>query len=378
MKGVTSISDLKLRGSWGKVGNQAIGNYRQFSSYTTGDAQTQALFGTTWVSTIRPSAADRNIKWEETTSYNVGADFGFASNRYTGTVDYYQKSTDGLLFEVPVAAGTNLSNYVTTNIGSMKNRGVEATLSAKLLQGGKDGLNWSADVNASHNTNELTQINPFGGKSQRILVGGIGGGVGSTIQELTPGEPINSFYVYQHKYVNGKPVSSDKNEDMYVDLNKDGKITLDDRRAYHSPDPKWMLGQSSYLSYGKLDASYTMRAYLGNYTYNNVASTMGTYSELSRGAPFNLHASVLKTNFQQQQLLSDYYVEDASFLRLDNVTVGYSFKYQDRPVRLFGSVQNAFTITGYSGVDPTAGLNGIDNNIYPRSRTFVGGLNVRF
>jgi iron complex outermembrane receptor protein len=165
---------------------------------------------------------------------------------------------------------------------------------------------------------------------------------------------------------------------MYVDLNGDHKIDQDDRRAFKNPAPKWMLGHSSYFSYGRYDLSATVRAQLGQYVYNNVASNLGTYSELGRGAPYNLHASVLETGFKTPQYLSDYYVEDASFIRMDNITLGYSMTFNGRPVRLYGTLQNAFTITDYSGVDPTAGLNGLDNNIYPRSRTFTGGLSVRF
>jgi hypothetical protein len=184
---------------------------------------------------------------------------------------------------------------------------------------------------------------------------------------------------------NGKPIYKDVNgdkqideQDLYVDLNGDGVINFNDRRPIHDPAPKWILGHSSYMTYGKLDASFTLRAYLGSYTYNNVASNLGTYSEVTRQSPYNLHTSVLTTGFVTPQYLSDYYVEDASFLRMDNATVGYSLKYRNQPVRVFASVQNAFTLTGYSGVDPTAGINGIDNNIYPRSRTFAAGLNVRF
>jgi TonB-dependent starch-binding outer membrane protein SusC len=165
---------------------------------------------------------------------------------------------------------------------------------------------------------------------------------------------------------------------MYVDQNNDGKINQDDRVPFHDPAPKWMFGHSSYLSYGSWDLSFTLRSYLGNYVYNNVSSNLGTYSEVTRASPYNLHASVLTTGFKTPQYLSDYYVEKASFLRMDNITLAYTFKYRAQPVRLFGTLQNAFTITGYSGVDPTAGLIGIDNNIYPRSRTFTGGLSLRF
>jgi iron complex outermembrane receptor protein len=163
-----------------------------------------------------------------------------------------------------------------------------------------------------------------------------------------------------------------------VDQNGDDVINQDDRRPFHSPQPKWMLGHSSYLGYGKFDLSFTLRSYLGNYVYNNVSSNLGTYEEVKRASPYNLHASVLETGFVTPQYLSDFYVEDGSFLRMDNITLGYTFNYRRRPVRVFGTVQNAFTITGYSGVDPTAGLLGIDNNIYPRSRTFTAGLSLRY
>jgi hypothetical protein len=220
---------------------------------------------------------------------------------------------------------------------------------------------------------------------QQIEVGNIAGGVGTRIQLLTPGVPVNSFWVYQTRMQGGKPVQTDQDGDndfdaldLYVDRNGDGIINNDDRRTFHDPAPKWILGHSSYLSYGKWDLSFTLRAYLGNYVYNNVASNLGTYAEVTRNSPFNLHESVLETGFLQPQYLSDYYVEDASFLRMDNITVGYNLELGGRPARLFATMQNAFTITGYSGVDPTAGILGIDNNLYPRSRTFTSGMSLRF
>ncbi|HXS22812.1 MAG TPA: TonB-dependent receptor, partial [Gemmatimonadales bacterium] len=319
----------------------------------------------TFVSTIRPAAVDPNIKWEATVSYNAGVDFGFSNQRFTGSVDWYNKKTSDLIFTVPVAAGSNFSNFLTTNIGSMKNTGVEVTLSARALEGGRHGLSWTTDFTAAHNSNELTSINPTAGAGQKILTGGIAGGVGTTIQVLEPGQPINSFYVFTQKYdAAGKPIQG-----SYLDSVP---------RAFHDPAPKWILGHSSYLRYGKWDASFTLRAWLGNYVYNNVASNLGSYAEVTRGSPYNLSTSVLTTGFTQPQYQSDFYVENGSFLRMDNVTLGYTFQYRGRPLRLFATVQNAFTITGYSGVDPTAGLNGIDNNIYPRARTWTGGMSVRF
>jgi iron complex outermembrane receptor protein len=204
--------------------------------------------------------------------------------------------------------------------------------------------------------------------------------VGNTIQVLKPGQPINSFFVYQQRYgTDGKPIYSANPLDMYVDLNADGIINYLDLRAYHDPSPQWQLGHTSYLTYHSFDLSFTLRAYLGNYVYNNVASANGAYQNLTgSGMPSNLQSSVLTTGFVVPQYYSDYYVEKASFLRMDNITLGYTFRAHGQPLRLFVAVQNAFTLTGYSGVDPTAGLGGIDGNIYPRSRTVVAGLSAGF
>ena len=403
---IQALSDLKVRAAYGRTGNQAFGNYLQYTTYTFGDNQATVQFGNTFVPTIRPSAVDPSIKWEETGATNIGLDFGFWNQRLSGTIDWYNKNTEDLIFSVPVPAGTNYSNFVTTNIGSMRNRGIELSVNARLREGGPGRIGWTTSFNASHNSNELTSINPRAGSAQ-ILVGGVAGGVGTTIQVLQAGLPINSFYVYEHIMENGRPIYRDVNgdasineQDLYVDrptvldsaacgsatpaagcvglYRPDGIINFDDRRAFHDPAPKWILGFSNYLTRGSFDLSFTLRAYLGGYVYNNVASNMGTYSEVTRASPYNLHASVLETGFEEPQYFSDYYVEDASFLRMDNITLAYRFSYRGQPLRVFGTVQNAFTLTGYSGVDPTAGLNGIDNNIYPRSRTFTGGLSVQF
>ena len=378
LSGVHSLSDLKLRVSWARTGNQAFGNYLQYAAYLYGNPQAQAQFGNQFITTIRPGAVDPNIKWESTGSVNVGLDFGFNNQRFSGALDWYDKKTEDMIFTVPVAAGTNLSNYVTTNIGSMRNRGIELGLHALLLQGSGPDLSWTADFTASHNSNSLLSINPTIGTTQ-IPVGNISGGVGNTVQVLTAGQPVNAFFMCRQAYdASGKPIQGSFH---YKSPVGDSIVTrcTDNREAMHSPQPNWILGHSSYFTFRDFDFGFTLRAYLGNYVYNNVASQYGDYRELFAGtSPYNLHRSVLTTGFTVAQYLSDYYLEKASFLRMDNVTAGYSFNYRGRPMRLYGTLQNAFTITGYSGVDPTAGVNGIDNNIYPRSRTFTGGLNVRF
>ena len=388
MDGADWLSDLRLRASWGKNGNQEFGNYLFYKTYSFGELTAQTQFGDEFVSTVRPNAVDPNLKWEETASWNFGIDYGFKNNRYWGSIEFYEKTTDDLIFDVIVAGGSNLSNVVTTNVGSMKNTGVELTLNAMFVEGQGDGFTWDANFNFAYNNNELTKINQFGGGSEQILAGeAISGGVGSFIQVLEPGQAVNSFFVYEHILDgSGNPIYEDTNgdgsindQDLYVDRNADGIINQDDRAAFNSPAPDWIIGHTSLMRFKKFDFSLTLLANIGNYVYNNVASSTGFYDQLRVSArPSNLHESVLTTDFVRPQYFSDYYVENASFLRMQNIELGYTFQRALNGIRVYGVVQNAFTITGYSGVDPTASTNGIDNNRYPRTRTFVAGLSILF
>ena len=381
LRNVAALSDLKIRASWAKTGNQAFGDYLQYPTYAYSNGQAQYYFGGQFIPTIRPGAVDPDIHWESTKSYNVGVDYALFGQRISGALDWYTKTTSDLIFTVPVPAGTNFTNLVTTNVGTMRNRGIELSVNAKILEPrAAEGLGWAAGFTISHNGNELLSINPSHSVSQ-INVGPIGGGTGNTIQVLMPGQPINSFFVCQQFYQNGRPV-----QNTYVPLvqNAAGDSTVrgctNDLRPFHSPSPTVELGHSSYFTFHKFDLSFTLRAQLGSYVYNNVAASNGSFQNITSGnvTPTNMDASVLQTGFTAPQYLSDYYVQKASFLRMDNITLGCSFQYGGRPWRAYATVQNAFTITGYDGVDPTAGLNGLDNNIYPRSRTLTGGLSVRF
>lgn len=389
MAGNELFSDLKLRLSWGKNGNQAFASYQQYSDYLIGNPQAQVQFGNRYVTTIRPSAADPGIKWEETTSYNVGVDFGLFDGRITGALDYYKKETDDLIFTVPVAAGTNLSNFVTTNIGSLENSGFELSFDAAVIEAAQEGgFSWDASVNFAANDNEIVRINAIGAGDEQILTGGIAGGVGSTIQVLQPGYPVNSFYTFRHlKNADGSPVYADTNNDgtidendLYEDLNGDGIVNQNDRAPNESPAPDFIIGHASFMRYGQFDLSFNLRAYLGNHIYNNVASDAGHYDRLTGAVPYSLHASVLENQFAKPQYFSDVYLEDASFLRMDNLTLGYTITGMGLldGARVFTTIQNVFTLTGYEGIDPEAGVNGIDNNIFPRSRTFTAGLSLSF
>lgn len=383
LEDVDVISNLKLRGSWGQAGNQEIGDFLYERDAVVGGPQAQVLFGDDWINTLRPNAADRSIQWEETTTYNAGLDFGVLDGRITGTVEYYQKLTDQLLFSVNVPGGANLSDRVLTNIGSMKNTGIEASISATVID--QSDFSYTAQFNGATNDNEITDVPRVaeGG----IPVGGISGGVGNTIQIIQEGTPVNSFYVLRHKEdqngdprtdgvdYNGDGVANDL--DMYVDQNGDGQINSSDFVVGESPQADWTFGHTSMFTYRGFDLSFTLRAQLGNHVYNNVASNFGHYARLTNFSPSNMQTSVLTTQFQQPQYFSDYYVEDASFLRMDNASLGYSIDAIPgvKQLRVFGSVRNAFVLTGYSGPDPE--VNSIDNNLYPRSRTYTLGLNVQ-
>ena len=396
-RGVKGLSDLKLRASWAKTGNQSFGNYLGYTSYQLGDGQTQYQFGDTVFTTSRPSAVDPNIKWEETRAFNLGLDFGFANQRFSGAIDWYRKLTDDLIFTVPVAGFSNLSNFVTTNIGSMRNSGVELSLRTRLLDGGQ-GLSWKANFTAARNHNNLPQHHPVGGHALKILVGEwralwtkiqvlYAWPTGQHVLRLRahPGRGKPIYATERQTGWNGRRTAPSTTRTCMWIRTTTGSSTrrTSGRSTIRRRSGSWATRPIS--SYGNWDLGFTSALYLGNYAYNNVASGRGLY-RADPDSPYNLHSSVLATEFQTPQFQSDYYVEDASFLRMDNLTLGYTFDFRGQSARLFGTVQNAFTITGYSGVDPTANtserrhlvVNGIDSNIYPRSRTFSAGLSLRF
>jgi iron complex outermembrane receptor protein len=382
MEDVSVLSSLKLRLSAGITGNQEIGDFNYAPFYTSGGRRVQAQFGNEFVPTIRPQAADQTLQWEETTTYNLALDYGLLENRITGSFEVYRKITDELLFNTTAPRFNNLSDFVLTNVGKMRNQGIEISVDGSVVN--SELISYDAQLNASYNRNELLDLSRAGSE---LPTGGISGGIGTTVQVLKEGEPINSFFTYIHKRAeDGTPLTDDEAAAMgttqYVDQNDDGVINADDRVVTGSPQPDWVLGHTSNLRVQNFDLSVTVRAQLGQQVYNNLSSLYGNYNRISsNGVPSNVHESALETEFESPEYLSDVYVEDASFLRVDNITLGYTFG--ELPgldqVRVFGRVSNAFVLTGYSGSDPevySAGQ-GIDNQVYPRSRTFTGGINVQ-
>jgi iron complex outermembrane receptor protein len=380
LKQFEKLSNLKIRLGYGVTGQQEIGqgDYPYQGIYNIGDNQARYQFGDTYYNTIRPNAYDADIKWEETTTYNLGIDFGFFNNRLNGSVDTYKRKTKDLINEIDVPAGSNLKNRVVTNIGSLENEGLEIALNGIIIA--NDDWNWELNANAAYNKNEITKLTDSNDPNFKgVFTGGIAGGTGNNIQIHSTGHAANAFYVYQQMYdVNGKPL-----EGVYVDRNGDGQITLEgDRYIYKKPSADWTFGFGSNLGYKKWTLSMNARLSLGNYVYNNIESDKGHFEGVvsSLNNITNRVANANDAKFFSAQYHSDYYIQDASFFKLDNVTLGYDLGkvWQDKlNIYLYTTVQNVFTITDYKGLDPEI-YGGIDNNIYPRPRTFLFGVNVNF
>ncbi|MEJ2881882.1 TonB-dependent receptor [Pedobacter sp. GR22-6] len=379
LKDSKTLSALKLRIGYGVTGQQdGIDNYGYLATYGYSTPTTSYQFGNTFYQMYRPTAYISNIKWEQTATTNVGIDAGFLDNRISGTLELYQKKTSDLLNRVPQPAGTNFSASAVVNVGSMENKGVEMTLNFVPLK--STDLNWDFSLNATYNKNTITNLTVVPNDANYIGLpgGGIAGGVGGQNALISSvGMSKNLFYLFEQVYdQSGKPI-----EGVYVDQNGDGIINENDLNRGKPADPQLFLGFSNNLSYKQWNLSFTVRANLGNYVYNNVSSQTGNLAQIKGAANLlNANPSYLTTNFNTQQLFSDYYVENASFLKMDNINIGYRFGKVFKTaaaLQLNASVQNVFTVTKYSGLDPEVAT-GIDNNIYPRPRVFSLGLNLNF
>ena len=382
LKDVDVLSDLKLRLGYGITGQQNInsGDYPYLAVYETNkDGSYYPILGEGI--TYRPNAYNPDLKWEKTTTYNVGLDFGFLNNRINGAVDYYYRKTTDLLNSVFVSAGTNFKNKVLSNVGSLENSGIEFSINSKPVV--TTDWTWDLGFNITYNKNEITKLTTGDSENYYVAAGdNIGGGRDMKAMAHAVGHPASSFYVYQQVYdENGKPI-----ENEFVDRNGDGTINGDDRYFYKKPTADVLMGLTSRLSYKSWDFSFSLRASLNNYVYNSVeagGSDCNPTSVYSFGALNNRPLMGVANNIQSKNdntLLSDYFVQNASFMKCDNITLGYSFKKLfGAPIggRVYAAVQNVFTITKYKGLDPEV-EKGLDNNIYPRPLTTLIGLSLNF
>lgn len=376
LKNQKVLSNLKLRASYGVTGQQeGIGNYNYLPVYTSSVTGAEAFINGQYINTYRPEAYVSDLKWETTTSWNFGLDFGFLDGRIGGAIDFYTRKTKDLLASVPTAAGTNFSKTILTNVGNVDSKGIEVSLNATPIQT-KD-WEWNLSYNFTWQNMKVKNLSLIKGGSQTNVK------VGPSIdayqfQVLSEGYEPYMFYVYHQLYDSktGKPI-----EGAYADLNNDGEINDADLYRYHSPAPKYIMGLSTSLRYKQLTLGMSFRANIDNYVYNGMGMSTGAFETVSynNSQLNNLNTCFLKTGFKTRQYLSDYYVENASFLKLDNLSLSYNVGKINKWASLTVSamVQNVFTITGYSGTDPEV-PNGMDNSFYPRPRTYSVSLGLQF
>lgn len=385
LKDVNFLSDLKLRLGWGITGQQDVtSDFAYMPLYVVSDDYAQYPFGDTYYHTSRANAFNTNLKWEQTTTYNAGLDFGFFNGRISGNVDGYYRETNDLLNSVKIPVGTNFNAQMLQNIGSLKNYGVEFAFNVKPVVT-KDFM-WDVTYNFTWNHNEITKLTGGDDADYYVETGNsISRGNNTKVQVNKVGYAANSFYVYQQVYdENGNPI-----ENMFVDRNGDGIINSSDKYIYKKPAADFMMGLTSKMTYKNWDFSFSLRSSLNNYVYYDFLANKANVSAsglFSNTAFSNTTPEAIALGFtgKGDYYMSDYFVQNASFLRCDNITLGYSFKnlfktsvYKGIGGRVYATAQNPFIITKYKGLDPEV-QSGIDSNPYPRAFTFLLGVNLQF
>lgn len=379
-----TMNEFKLRLGWGVTGQQSVSGYFPYRPVYVQSTNTGSFYPNLYtgkyegnISTLYPGIYNPDLKWEETTTWNVGLDMGWLNNRITLALDWYLRESKDLLSYVTVAPGGATSNMMDQNIGTLQNLGVEGTITAKPVV--TDNFTWTTSLNVAWNKNKITKLNATDDENSYITTGGISGGTGNTVQVHKVGYPAYTYSLYEQVYdQNGDPI-----EGCYVDQNGDGTIDDNDRVLRHSKDPKVTMAWNNSFSWKGWDLSFQLRASIGNYVYNDVLSTHSTLSDTynTSGIHNIIDAEhIFKGGETTNRYLSNYWLRNASFLRCDNITLGYTWtdiKGQIPSVRLYGAVQNPFVITGYNGLDPEV-FWGIDNNIYPRPITVTLGVMATF
>jgi iron complex outermembrane receptor protein len=378
LKDNNSISDLKLRLSYGETGNKdGIANYGFIPSYYYSSNEAQYQVGNQFYHVYSPIAYDATLRWESTATTNIGLDYGFWGGRISGSIDAYHKKTKDLLATIEIPVGTNYSNQLLTNVGNMENRGVEGSINIQAIK--SDNFNWDIGFNMTVNESKVTNLTLNENPDYQLAAGWITGGTGNVIQYHTVGLAPYQYFVYKQVYdQQGQPL-----EGVYEDLNGDGAVTPADRYYYKKPAPDYFMGLTTSINYKRLTLNTVLRANFGNYVYDNISSNFGVARNILNPSRFvnNATTDIYNTNFNNNQYYSDYYINNASFLRMDNLGLIYNVGNLDKAgtvtMTVNANVQNVFTISKYKGIDPEL-FNGIDYTMYPRPRVYSLGLNFGF
>jgi iron complex outermembrane receptor protein len=377
LKDVDALSNLKLRLGWGVTGQQDVGNYEYLAKYSYSENTARIQFGDQFYNMYRPDGYDLNRRWESTTTSNIALDWGFANNRVYGSIDFYNKDTKDLLNDTPLAMGGNFTNSIIQNIGKMNNKGVEASINVIPVEN-KD-IHWDLGFNVTYNKSKITQLtlNDQNPDYQGAQFEAVSGGTGNFLMIHSVGYTPRMFYVYKQLYTpDGKPIDGG-----YADLSGDGVINEKDKYHFHSSVPDYFMGFNTTFTYKRWTAATALRASIGNYIFDNSNFDMGTLAQTLNPNSFLMNAlpDLKNTMFYIKQRESDYFVQNASFLKMDYIQLTYDFGTIAKNIRLQANatMQNVFTLTKYKGVDPEI-QGGMDNNFYPNPRTFSIGLSLNF
>jgi TonB-linked SusC/RagA family outer membrane protein len=380
LRDFSDISTSKLRLSWGETGQQDLnaGDYPSFATYYNNLLGSYYYFGDELMYPITALGYNADLKWETTTTYNVGYDFGAWDDRFTASLDVYYRKTKDLLNYIPVAAMSNLTNYLNCNIGDLENKGFELNLNGIIIS--RPDMSFTVGANVAYNHNEITKLTASANDKTGVEVGGITGGTGNTVQMHQVGYPAYAYHLYQQVYdEDGNPIFGE-----YVDRNGDGTIDGDDKYFFHKPSPDVTVGLNMQFIWKRWTAALSGHGSFGNWNYYNVGSNTTALADLwTNSFVSNRLSSCTDANFETAEYLTDYFLQDASFFKFDNFTIGYTFPkifsvaQRDVALNIYGTVQNIYTITGYDGLDPEV-FQGIDYNLYPRPRTYTLGIKLNF
>ncbi|GHT14921.1 SusC/RagA family TonB-linked outer membrane protein [Bacteroidia bacterium] len=378
MQGIDVLSNLKLRAGYGLTGNQDIPRYQSIAKLND---LGYTYYNNAWQKAYGPiNNSNPNLRWEKNSEYNFGLDIGLFKNSLTASIDYYYRKTTDLLDWYDAQIPASIYSTIFTNVGTLTNKGVEFTVGYDLatINTSLGNFNWHIDAGASYNQNELVSLSNDTYKANHIIYNTLSApATGQPTYILEEGKPIGTYYGLQYKGI------TSQGKWVFNEVVEDGSYDDKDYQYLGSGLPTWNFSLANTFRYGNFDLSFQMRGAAGF----EVLNVKRVYYENTVSLPFNLLSSVLDKNLNDAAVFSDYYLEKGDYLKLTNVTLGYTLNLKNKvpyisAVRVYATGSNLYTFTGYTGVDPEVGSGltpGFDNaGYYPRSATFLVGLNITF